>query len=78
MYLYNLLFVLDYLFSLKPDNSFLCLIIYFLCRLKINHDSHEFILEFGTVGNTDDDDDEVRTSVLQRILPKDSVALPSY
>jgi hypothetical protein len=26
--------------------------VYFLCRLKINHDSHEFILEFGTVANT--------------------------
>jgi hypothetical protein len=25
--------------------------VYFLCRLKINHDSHEFILEFGTVAN---------------------------
>jgi hypothetical protein len=23
----------------------------FLCRLKITHDSHEFILEFGTVAN---------------------------
>ncbi len=23
----------------------------FFCRLKINHDSHEFILEFGTVAN---------------------------
>jgi hypothetical protein len=22
-------------------------------RLKINHDSHEFILEFGTVANTE-------------------------
>jgi hypothetical protein len=28
-----------------------CLIVYFLCILKINHDSHEFILEFGTVAN---------------------------
>ncbi len=26
----------------------LCL---FFCRLKINHDYHEFILEFGTVAN---------------------------
>jgi hypothetical protein len=57
--------MLDYLFSLKPDNSFLCLIIYFPCWLKIDHDSYEFILESGTVANTDDDDDEVRTSVLQ-------------
>jgi hypothetical protein len=24
----------------------------FLCRLKINHDSHEFVLEFGTVANS--------------------------
>jgi hypothetical protein len=24
----------------------------FLCTLKINHDSHEFILEFGTVANS--------------------------
>ncbi len=24
----------------------------FFCRLKINHDSHEFILEFGTVANS--------------------------
>jgi hypothetical protein len=32
-------------------NSLSCLIVYFLCRLKINHDSHEFILEFGTVVN---------------------------
>jgi hypothetical protein len=23
----------------------------FFCRLKINHDSYEFILEFGTVAN---------------------------
>jgi hypothetical protein len=29
-----------------------CLIVYFLCRLKINNDSHEFILEFGTVANS--------------------------
>jgi hypothetical protein len=26
----------------------------FSCRLKINQDSHEFILEFGTVANTKD------------------------
>ncbi len=30
----------------------LLLIVYFLRRLKINHDSHEFILEFGTVSNS--------------------------
>jgi hypothetical protein len=23
----------------------------YFCRLKLNHDSHEFILEFGTVAN---------------------------
>jgi hypothetical protein len=23
----------------------------FFCRLKINHDSHEFILEIGTIAN---------------------------
>jgi hypothetical protein len=28
------------------------LICLFLCRLKINHDSYEFILEFGTIANT--------------------------
>ncbi len=28
-----------------------CLIVYFICRLKINHDSHEFIVEFTTVVN---------------------------
>jgi Na+/citrate or Na+/malate symporter len=34
----------------------LCLIVYFFCRLKINHDdSHEFILEFGTVANNVND-----------------------
>jgi hypothetical protein len=45
-YLHNSLFVLDY-FLCKLYDSFSCLIVYFLCRLKINHDSHEFILEFG-------------------------------
>jgi hypothetical protein len=36
--------------------QFLCLIVYFFCRLKINHDdSHEFILEFGTVANNVND-----------------------
>jgi hypothetical protein len=29
-------------------NSF----VYFLCRLKMNHDSHERILEISTVANT--------------------------
>ncbi len=28
------------------------LLVYFLCRLKINHDSHEFILEINTVANS--------------------------
>jgi hypothetical protein len=26
--------------------------VYFLCRIKINHDTHEVILEFGAVANT--------------------------
>jgi hypothetical protein len=39
--LYDSSFVLDYLFSLEPDNLFPHLIVYFLCRLKINHDSGE-------------------------------------
>jgi hypothetical protein len=30
-------------------NTYKCL---FFCRLKINHESHEFILESGTVVNT--------------------------
>jgi hypothetical protein len=34
-----------------PTSDILCLIVYFLCRLKINHDTHEFILEFSTVAN---------------------------
>jgi hypothetical protein len=54
LFLYNLYgswFLLDYLFSLEPDNSFSYLIAYFLCRLKINHDSHGFILEFGAIAN---------------------------
>jgi hypothetical protein len=38
------------------------LIVYFLCRLKINHDSHEFILEFGTVANN-------RAYVSETIVP---------
>jgi hypothetical protein len=57
LFLYNLydsLFMLDYLFSLEPDNLFSCLIVYFLCRLKLNHDSHEFILKFGSVANSYD------------------------
>jgi hypothetical protein len=37
-------FFYDWYFVSMPD----CL---FFCRLKINHDSHEFILEFGTVAN---------------------------
>jgi hypothetical protein len=27
----------------------------FFCRLKINHVSHEFLLDFGTVANNTDD-----------------------
>ncbi len=42
--------VRDYSLSTLPDFSLL--IVYFSCRLKISHDSHEFILEFGTVMNT--------------------------
>jgi hypothetical protein len=52
--LYDSLFVLEYLFSLESDNLFSCLIVYFLCRLKINHGYHVFILEFGTLTNTND------------------------
>jgi hypothetical protein len=33
-------------------NSFSCLIVIFLCRLKMNNDSHEFILDFGTDANS--------------------------
>jgi hypothetical protein len=32
--------------------KFAILIDVIFCRLKINHDSREFILEFGTVANT--------------------------
>jgi hypothetical protein len=48
-YLYSSLLVLNYF--LLYDS---CLLAYFFCRLKINHDSHEFILEFGTVANHND------------------------
>ncbi len=53
LFLYNLIYCscLSILFSLEPDNLFSRLIVYFLCRLKISHDSHKFILEFGTVVN---------------------------
>ncbi len=45
-----LIVVHDYLCLHLPDFSPTdCL---FFCRLKINHDSHEFILEFGTNANT--------------------------
>jgi hypothetical protein len=49
--LYNSLFLFDYLSSLEPvihSHAWLLL----LCRLKINHDSHELILKFGTVANS--------------------------
>ncbi len=39
----------DYLFLLQWSSSYAWLFIF--CRLKINHDSHEFILEFGTITN---------------------------
>jgi hypothetical protein len=49
---YSLLFVLSYYYSAACMIHSSCLIVYFLCRLKVNHDSHEFILEFGTVANS--------------------------
>ncbi len=36
-------------FANQASKTDLCL---FFCTLKINHDSHEFILEFGTVANS--------------------------
>ncbi len=47
-------FTCDYLSSCYWPNFSLhdCL---FFCRLKIKHDSHEFILEFGTVANTNNE-----------------------
>ncbi len=57
-YLYSLLFVFNYLFCAMILDMIILwfsrLIVYFLCRLKINHNTHEFILEFGTVANTKD------------------------
>ncbi len=39
--------------SYMTNCFFLCdWFVYFLRRLKINHDSHEFFLEFGTVANS--------------------------
>jgi hypothetical protein len=49
-YLYDALFVFDYLLSAEHDNLFSCLIVYFLCRLKINHDSHEFFSDYVPKG----------------------------
>jgi Fe2+ transport system protein B len=43
--------IMSYLYSLLiiycSVINILYLIVYFLCRLKINHDSHEFILELA-------------------------------
>jgi hypothetical protein len=40
----------DYLY-LHHQNFSILIGVYFFCSLKINHDSHEFILEFDTVAN---------------------------
>jgi hypothetical protein len=47
------LFMINYLLLIAYCSvvHVLCLISCFFCRLKINHDSHEFILEFRTVAN---------------------------
>ncbi len=53
-YLCHPLFVLNYLLLIACRSVIhvLCLMSRFFCRLKINQDSHEFILEFSTVANT--------------------------
>ncbi len=48
---YDSLFVINCLIPVLSTWLILVPDVYFLCRLKINHDSHEFILEFGTVAN---------------------------
>ncbi len=53
MCIYNslsMLITIHYFFCSRYSSSS-CLIVYFLCRLKINPDSNEFILKFGTVAN---------------------------
>jgi hypothetical protein len=52
-YLCDPLFMLNYLLLIACSSVIyvLCLISPFICRLKIHHDSHEFILDFGTVVN---------------------------
>jgi hypothetical protein len=48
------LLMLDYVvrdYSLLTFSGFFLTDCLFFCWLKINHDSHEFILEFGTVAN---------------------------
>ncbi len=48
------LLMLDYVvrdYLLLTFSGFFLTDCLFFCRLKINHDSHEFILEFGTVAN---------------------------
>jgi hypothetical protein len=52
---YHELFVACYLCLIMiipcPQARLAILIDVYFCRLKINHDSHEFILEFGTIAN---------------------------
>jgi hypothetical protein len=43
---YGTMIICAYISGIPSNDWFL-----FFCRLKINHDSHEFILEFGTVAN---------------------------
>jgi hypothetical protein len=47
------LIMLSMIIHVYISGFFPLLIVYFFCRLKINHDSHEFILEFSTVANSD-------------------------
>ncbi len=49
--LFNSLFLHDYLSSIEPVIHSPAWPLFF-CSLKINHDSHGFILEFDTVRNT--------------------------
>jgi hypothetical protein len=51
-YLYNYCVFSWYVLQLLISrNWFTLLIAVYFCRLKMNHDSHEFILESGTVAN---------------------------
>jgi hypothetical protein len=47
----RLIILLMIIYHLSIDRIFSLSDCLFFCRLKINHDSHEFILEFGTVAN---------------------------